>query len=145
MIWIVPGISSKRLEVPVTNLDLVPTLLDLVGAASPETAFEGASLRRWMTGRRQPSDARVQTSWWGDQRMVSDGIFKLLSPDPGQRPALYRLDLDPGETIDRARQERAAAARLRSALEAWRRREPDRGGVSAEQLEAELRSLGYLQ
>lgn len=145
MVWIVPGVAARRIDVPASNLDLVPTLLALVGITSGPESFEGESLRplfsRW--SRRRPTS--VQTSWWGDQRMVSDGIYKLLSPSPRERPALYRLDLDPGETVDRFADERSVALRLRGTLEEWRSNDPDPGGGSEKRLEAELKALGYLQ
>lgn len=145
MVWIVPGISARRLTVPVTNLDLVPTVLSVVGIGSLPDALEGESLRPWFSSWNRGRRGSIQTSWWGDQRMVSDGTSKLLSRSPRERPALYRLDLDPGESVDRLDEERRTANRLRESLEEWRRSQPDRKSGADRILETELRSLGYLQ
>lgn len=145
MVWVVPGVAAKRLDIPVTNLDLVPTLLALVGITAWPDSLEGESLRPWFPRWGRSGREALQTSWWGDQRMVSDGTFKLVSPGPRARPSLYRLDRDPGETVERSNEERPAAHRLRVLLEEWRRSDPDRRSGTDESLESELKALGYLQ
>ncbi len=61
----VPGQSaSRRVAGPVSQIDLVPTLLDLMGAGAPD-ALEGASLRPELEGRRDGSD-EVVIEWNGD-------------------------------------------------------------------------------
>ena len=55
----VPGLAPARVASPVSCVDLLPTLVDLLGLAAPP-ALEGTSLRSAMSGRPAGSASR---SW----------------------------------------------------------------------------------
>jgi arylsulfatase A-like enzyme len=145
LVFMIPGLGPRRLEVPASNLDIVPTVLDLLAVDPRDASFEGESVRRWITGWSGRPRTRVQRSWWGQHRMVSDGALKLVYSARERRLALHRLDVDPGEKVDVLGQNRAAASHLRSSLRQWLDLEPHSRAGGGDELEAQLKALGYLQ
>jgi choline-sulfatase len=83
------------------SIDVMPTVLDLLGLADATPAVSGRSLAPALTGRTltdEPTFAESLTPLihygWSDLRAVRDGRWKyILAP----RPELYDLDQDPGE------------------------------------------------
>ena len=148
----VPGVRPRTVPEPVSNLDIVPTVLDLLGARDAPPGqisgpgFEGHSLRPALLG--QPLPRRYQMSAQGAMRSVADGRLKLVHDLGSGRFALYDLAADPGETHDVLAQRRRDVPRLRDALSAWLARTeggPAAGSVRrAEEAERRLRSVGYL-
>src|SRR5690606_14213495 len=146
--------AGVRSDVPVSLVDVVPTVLDLAGLASPE-GLQGASLRPALEGGTLPHDRAVFFNWLGGPPRVGvrRGALKLIRA--GQREELFDLAADPG-----ARQplpaDGDAAAELRAVLDAHlaasaRHREtvtPRSGGDTTpavpSRVEESLRALGYL-
>jgi arylsulfatase A-like enzyme len=159
----VPGAAPRTVAEPVENLDVVPTVLDLLGvhgagvAAGAATssaagvagtaAFEGRSLRPAVLG--QPLPQGWQRSAEGALRSISDGRLKLVHDLGTKRFALYDLAADPGETRDVLSERRRDFHRLRDALLAWitRTEGAPAGDTVRHSADAErrLRSLGYLE
>jgi choline-sulfatase len=116
---IVPG---RRIEDTVGLIDLLPTVVDLLGVAMPR-GFQpaGASLASTLRGG-PPPPARPQYAeslvpllhfGWSDLRVLRDGRWKyILAP----RPELYDLAFDPHEQHNLAVQQPARAAALHGAL-----------------------------
>ena len=139
----------------VSHLDIVPTIMDAVGAEWPRP-LTGCSLLPLVNGPEAPEPEHCHPF------VVSDGnIFSvthsslrttrlklMASPNGAFEPLLYDLALDPGEQIDRAGEEVEATT---SALALLRRywaehqsgRPPAAGELDAGQIET-LRALGYL-
>ncbi|HEY6323357.1 MAG TPA: sulfatase [Thermoanaerobaculia bacterium] len=148
----VPGAHPRVAAEPVSNLDIVPTVLELLtarapgAAGAPAAAFEGRSLRPAVLGR--PLPPRYQWAVQGAQRSVADGRLKLVQDLGTGRFALYDLAADPGETRDVLALRRRDFQRLRGALAAWLARTeggPAAGSVRrAEEADRRLRSVGYL-
>lgn len=160
----VPGARPRVVEAPVSNLDIVPTVLDLLAGAVPRAAvtsgtpgtpgapgvagagFEGRSLRPAILGG--PLAPRYQWAAEGAWRSVADGRLKLVEDLGTGRFTLYDLAADPGETRDVLARRRPDFQRLRGALLAWlARTEGDAaaGGLRrATEADRRLRSLGYL-
>jgi arylsulfatase A-like enzyme len=144
----VPGVGGRTVSRPVQNLDLVPTILDYLGASAPGDRFDGQSLREEIDGDAGPEE--LQHSLMGGLRSVSDGRFKLIQDLGGNSPALFDLRADPGETRNVLPAERRAYARLRDALAAWLARTEGAGTADesarrAREAEQKLRSLGYIE
>ncbi len=160
----VPGAAPRRVADPVENLDIVPTVLDLLGAGSvplgatassaagalgppARLLFEGRSLRPLVEGR--PLAPGYQWAAQGALRSVADGRWKLVQNLGAQRFALYDLAADPGERRDVSGERRRDLARLRALLGAWLARTEGRPGEGQGQKAAEaarrLRSVGYLE
>jgi len=145
LVFFVPGVEARRIPVPATNLDIVPTLLDLVAADADAARFAGSTLRSWLEGTSAAPRTTSQYSWWGEHRALSDGLHKLVYSTRTGSFALYRLDLDPGERRDVSGSDRRAAAVLANELR--RRMSEDRSLAdgSVESPEQQLKALGYLQ
>lgn len=145
-----PGVPAGQVRTfPTTNLDLVPTLLDLAGVSFSPSAFAGRSLRPAMISDG-PMPVRLQTSAFAGWRSASDGRYKLLVQEGAGIVRLFDLVHDAGETIDLADRERKTAFALRKALaqataEALARGENGSGSDDAgADAEHQLRALGYL-
>ncbi|HEX5759478.1 MAG TPA: sulfatase [Thermoanaerobaculia bacterium] len=141
-----PGVAPARIAVGAQNLDVLPTLLDLLGLPAAGHTFAGRSLRPALeSGDRLH---RRQVSAQGAFHAVVGPRHKLIVDLAGGGAWLYDLAADPGETRDRLAVERRAAAPLRAALGEWLAAGPDGGtaGLLARSREAEerLRAVGYI-
>jgi choline-sulfatase len=139
---VVPGTSIERI---VSNLDLLPTILDMAGPGAP------ANLQ--IRGRSLAPLLRGQNSTWDDtlfgqydmhhyqvarMRMIRTPDWKLVRHfERGGRDELYHLKRDPGETgdlIDHGETStRSVREELRARLERWMTGIGDRSTVSLRQ------------
>jgi arylsulfatase A-like enzyme len=151
-----PGVpAGVRVAGPASLVDLVPTVLSLLGvAAAPD--LDGLDLSAlWARGA---SGALPDRAVFGEAdrtnrehdmtRSVRRGGYKLILEPSTGLTALFNLEADPRESWDVQYREPARAASLRAALDAFMQREPVGEPVplpdlTAEELEA-LRELGYL-
>jgi len=140
--------GGRRIASAVQNLDIVPTVLDYLGIAGPETSFSGASLRDLLDdGNEAP---RVAFSDQGKWRSADDGRYKLLLDAKNVERQLFDLRADPLEQSDLYDPEHLASRELEPPLIRWLTL--TEGGIGdAEALEAgrkteeRLRALGYLE
>jgi len=138
--------GGRRVEAPVQNLDLAPTVLEAVGRPHLDAGFEGRSL---LPGARD--SAPLAGSLFASQgalRSVTDGRRKLIHDLRAGRFWLYDLDADRGETRDLLTAAPEQARPLRRELLTWLRQvegETSRTLDAAAEMEERLRALGYLQ
>ena len=138
---------------PVSHVDLVPTLLSLLGLPLPEST-DGASLLAALRGEAPPPDrpqysesllSEVGFGMAPLHAIRSGGMKYIRAP----RPELYDLRADPSELADlHAKEPRRAALlddRLSDVMDLSSRRAvaAEASPMSKETMEA-LRSLGYL-
>jgi arylsulfatase A-like enzyme len=160
--WIVswPGrLDARVIETPVSVVDMTPTLIDLVqpGAALPcegrslaHAVREGRKLeavplvldRRPFVSKPIPGLRHAELAW-------IEFPWKLMAPEGGRPARLYRLDSDPGETLDVADREPEVVAALARRLAAWKAERPLRHARIDDSPEQNaerdaLRSLGYI-
>jgi arylsulfatase A-like enzyme/Tfp pilus assembly protein PilF len=146
-----PGTSARVVPDQVRMVDVMPTLLELLGQPAPP-AVQGVSLLPLARGARLDLVAHSE-SWypryhygWSELRSVQDGRFKLIE---APRPELYDLQSDPKEAADQARADAARALTLGKALDALEARTRSEkaasgpGTVDAE-TEERLAALGYV-
>jgi len=154
---VVDGEAAVRCETPVSLIDVLPTLLDYLGATAND--LRGVSLLQ-LLGEEQSAPRVVSNRL---NRMLHHGVgFELrgntnvavvtghwkgiwnIEPDTFE---LYRTDLDPGETQDLAHSEGERAVRLKAFAQSWfaaraTEEEAQQLAVSPEELKR-LRALGY--
>lgn len=164
------GREGLRVTRPVSTLDVLPTVLDLLGVSRPEVS-EGRSLVPMLSGlalenvpifveaTHPAGDAfhRPGEVWRNVRKAqaVRDGRWKLIVTPYLGMVELYDLEADPGEatnllggTAEPSPEVAAVARRLQALLEDWRRGANPLPTVSSkaqsEEVRARLRSLGYL-
>jgi arylsulfatase A-like enzyme len=150
---------------PVEHVDLVPTVLDLLGVPRGGEVIEGQSLapalrgqggtagrdpRRTVFLQRRLYDTDVVSGFHvkGEKFAVRSGPWKYIEAPEEQTRELYDLRSDPGETRDLLAGEVATAELLARGIAGWRgrfdRNARARDDSSRETQEA-LRALGYVQ
>jgi len=150
MIVTAPGIRAQAVRTPVASMDLVPTVLDLLGIAIP-SGLDGRSLLAARDpGTRDPRalylealDANLTRGWAPLTGVMVDGWKFIELPIP----ELYDLEHDPGEMHNLAARERERSrvlqARLKDMVSGRRPAETARALIDAETSQR-LTSLGYL-
>nr|MCU0305606.1 hypothetical protein [Thermoanaerobaculales bacterium] len=143
------GTVSRIVEL----VDLMPTLLELAGAAPP-AAIQGASLLPVADGTAPPPFiAFGEGPGRGGQRFVALAGYRAVATGPDAALELFNTEADPLELEDVAAAEPDKAAKLAADLEAWAKM------IAAASLDPELRtdaelddetlkqlkSLGYIQ
>ncbi|HEX6273199.1 MAG TPA: sulfatase [Polyangiaceae bacterium] len=91
----VPGVAPRKSDVPVSLIDLGPTLLDLLGARTPGR-FVGQSLVPVLRGQAPSFDRPIAGDGGTDQTMLF-GRHKLIEDRSKQSVELYDLSTDPRE------------------------------------------------
>lgn len=138
-------VGSRVLPAPVQHIDIVPTVLDALGAEVPGE-LPGRSLFSASEGStRTTYFESLSTSLnqgWAPLRGVLDGRFKFIDLP---LPELYDVSADPGEKTNLVAREPEILDRLRSSLN--RERTRDKGvkrGTEDQATLERLRALGYV-
>jgi choline-sulfatase len=146
-----PRVPAAVVTDQVRIVDVMPTVLDLVGAPGPPSV-QGVSLMAFARGAR-PSLLAYSESWfpryhygWSELVSVQDGRFKLIR---APRPELYDLARDPRESADLAAQDARRREALERALEDLSRRvasaQAPKGPQAMDaETEERLEALGYV-
>ncbi len=148
------GPAGLRLEELSGTVDIMPTVLDLLGIEIPSDV-QGRSLAPLVRGEQVASAPRALymeslvgelQCGWGALRALRLGDEKIIH---GPKPRYYRVGEDPGELYDLAAREPAAVERLTEELAETMRRwtsEDASASVAAADNETlqKLASLGYL-
>jgi len=157
LIWKLPrgAAAGTRVATPVEQVDILPTLLELVGAPVP-AGLPGRSLAPAFAGAdlaERPSFAHLDRLGY-IYASVHDRGYKLirrLDPEVFRfrtSRELFDLAADPGEQVNRFHSLRVRRALLDSRLRAfdlaWGHRIAEETGELDGGLEAELKALGYL-
>ncbi|NRA96017.1 MAG: sulfatase-like hydrolase/transferase, partial [Planctomycetes bacterium] len=118
----VPDLDAAVLRGPASNIDIAPTLMDLL-SATPEPGHQGHSLlmRMLEPGIPWPRMALAETLVvdrdvpWGEDRIraITDGRWKLIEYPDGPARLLYDLHADPGEKKNLAAAHSEEVRRLR--------------------------------
>jgi arylsulfatase A-like enzyme/Tfp pilus assembly protein PilF len=150
----IPGLRGQTPQValPVSLLDLAPTLLQVLGIPRP-SPMQGRSLLASILGKEQDPEPIYSESLfanlhfgWGTLYAVRLGHHKLIQ---SKRPELFDLEKDPGEKVNRLTENRALANTFKEKLEViatrYRRDTPEKATprLSEEALN-KLRALGYI-
>lgn len=157
--------AGARLPGPVEHVDLVPTVLDLLGVPRGPGEIEGQSLAAALRGEtgtagRDPrrtvflqrrlydTDTVSGFAVKGEKFAARAGPWKYIEAPQERTRELYDLQSDPGETRDLSAGRADVADLLARGIAGWRgrfdRRARARDDASREMQEA-LRALGYVQ
>jgi arylsulfatase A-like enzyme len=113
--------KGVRIAYPAQQVDLLPTVLDLVGAPIPNWA-EGGSLKPMLKGEPMPERYLFSMNLEPNRTFdpithgtvaVMDGEFKYLGTVDGSREGLYRYKTDQEERHDLIASEPTVAGRMR--------------------------------
>jgi arylsulfatase A-like enzyme/Flp pilus assembly protein TadD len=144
--------APVRIPGRVHHVDLVPTLLELLGLPVPD-GMDGASLVPALHGARSSVGPRYAETLsprlshgWGELRAVWAGEWKYIH---GPRPELFHLPTDPRELRNLVGTEPAEAARLEGLLERLVRdhaaERPLQAAAPDPDTRRRLEALGYVQ
>lgn len=147
--------GGRRINQQVGTVDIVPTVLDLLGF-SPPAAVQGRSLVPLMFEERTPEAAPPVyyseslsprlSHGFGELRVLYQGPFKYIH---GPRPELYNLAEDPAERRDLSADQPEQQAELKAALETFLDSHASATAVDATyeaspEARRRLAALGYL-
>lgn len=148
------GPAGVRVEAPISQVDLAPTIAEIINIGSETPGFEGfegRSLLPLVRGDEWPADrllfAEAElpffTYGWSRLRTVRQSSLKYIEAPVEE---LYDLRKDPSETGNLAADRRVEAQRLALEIEAWLARGGAPSSVAPIDTETaeQLRALGYL-
>jgi len=123
-----PGIQGGRtVEERVSGIDVMPTILDALGA-TPPTGMDGVSLKP-IVSRAARRIARRDLYWhyphYSNQggvpgTVLIEGDWKLIEFHEEKRMELYHLKADPGETRNLVEKEKSRVAKMARKIGQWR-------------------------
>jgi arylsulfatase A-like enzyme len=157
--------AAGRVEALTETVDIMATLLDLLGIAAPPGTVQGASLVPLLTGARDKvhdyTFSRTNGEW--PCYVVRNREWALLLYQGGRMRALYDLSADPRQTHNVINEHPEEANALAKAFAQFAETQPFRpldfldpsfkpvtssGGLNMaipEEARRKLRSLGYLE
>lgn len=117
-----PGFPARRVQTPVSLVDFVPTILDML-AQPGDPALRGVSLLPWLRGEHgvhPPVLFEKHRALDEPQHGMVAWPYKVIQPAPGGRARIFDLSADPGERRDLAGTlDPAERRRLVGALRHW--------------------------
>ncbi len=131
----VPGTEGPRtIDRLVSTLDILPTILRLVGVPVRAGSLDGAPLD-------SVTDSRQVVGVWADERMLRDREWKVYA-SADVAPRLYRISKDPSETTDLAADEPERVATMTHQLA--QAAGIDEQSRSTRETVKRLRAIGYV-
>lgn len=124
MMFCIPGVPAKKLEVRRGHIDLAPTLADLMGLPK-DPPFRGESLVPEMLGEKPAPKKRVlldlpRADLMDKRRAVIDGDWKVISFGDDKSWMLFDLAKDPWEATDLSKTEPDELERMKKVFaEEW--------------------------
>jgi len=125
LVW--PGAISqaKLVNTRMSTCDYLPTIVDMAGlkfSPKPTYPLDGISLKPAIAGGAMTRDPLIFSAWKRladdiDAKSMVGERFKLVVPEHSQKPELYDLENDPGETANVIEQHPAVAETLLKELE----------------------------
>ena len=150
------GMTARRVDQVVESIDVMPTILEMVGLDKPETPMEGASLYPFF-GRRSVrrleglGPAFGESPLFGGRVFVADGTHQMLQTRRTEVLELYDFHSDPTEQEDLSDRHPDIIGRLRSNIERFDQTSAETtkylAGVRVvdDQDLEDLRALGYVE
>lgn len=151
-----PGLAPQRIAAPVSAVDLIPTLSELLGLeAVPE--WRGISWAGALSGKGPPpgerplfAQATSNKCWPYPEQAVRSGGYKLIRGLGGGPVRLYNLIADPWERNNLSAIDPETVRAMESQLDDWMATfpsilpVPDEQQAPGHELLEHLRGMGYL-
>lgn len=148
------ALRGRRVADPVREVDLLPTVLDLLGVAAPKR-ISGATLVPLMVGARKELGLETYSEsmyplhhfGWADTRAMRAGRYKVYD---APTPELYDLDRDPQEKANLYAERRTLADQMLGRLQQMHGRfdAPSPADQAPQDVDPEVRArlaaLGYV-
>jgi arylsulfatase A-like enzyme len=158
-VFFAPGLTPKRIKEPVSTIDLLPTMMGLLGE-EPMEWMVGKDLSSAILGEELPPTRPIfnEVDYRAGQITahklgVVEGDYKLVFDKDTESYELYNMAKDPKEERDIASEDKAAFARLSAAIQGYKARYQTEAienqksvapkAESQDKIE-QLKSLGYL-
>ena len=149
----VPGGTRLHCQRPL--VDVLPTLLDLVGLETPKD-IDGRSfakeLKRGQCSESRLAYSELRDSWYKPgpdlpQVSVRDGSWKFILHTKSGKEELYDLTADPGETNDLTASHETERRRMRLLADSYlsESAEETEPVLQTPEMEERLRNLGYIE
>lgn len=114
--------SARRVATPVQQIDLAPTILDLIGAPAPPST-RGRSLKPLLDGSGTIAEAGIYSEalysryhfGWSELYALTDARYRLIR---APRDELFDLERDPAEATSIADERPQVRQAMRAALDA---------------------------
>lgn len=123
--------AGKTYDLPVMNLDVLPTAIAAAGGeVDPAWKLDGVDLRPYLTGAK--TDRPHDKLYWkfGEQWAVRDGDWKLVVSNGGSgSPELYDLAADIGEAMDLAASQPEKVKELQALYDSWNKEQAPASAV----------------
>ena len=121
LIFYIPNNKPRVVGGAVSNLDIVPTVAELVRANVDDLSFEGRSLVPQLFYGREDRERYVfaETNAGGKQRAAIGSRYKLIYYIANNLYELFDIQSDPKETRNLAPQNPPALATVKRVLEQW--------------------------
>jgi arylsulfatase A-like enzyme len=148
----IPGnMQGRRVETPVMQIDIAPTLISMAGL-NPPADMQGRSFSGLF--EEMPLNPRPifsETIDYGYIQTIRDGSMKLIQDWENHSTELYNLETDPRELVNLAPQQPDVVAALLDLLDMhnetnrlWAEQLDSKLVSADEELLKKLRSLGYI-
>jgi arylsulfatase A-like enzyme len=144
--------AGVRIAEQVELIDLLPTVLDLLGIDVDAAEFQGHTLEPLISGSPSPSEARPafsETARLANLKTIRFKDWKYIHDFDSNHGELYRIDLDPEERNDLAPRHPDRADRMRIRLIDWLQNiaiaDPAGAGELDSSMREKLCSMGYIQ
>jgi tetratricopeptide (TPR) repeat protein len=147
------NVQHRRVADPVRSVDVMPTVLDLIGA-DPSPDVSGVSLVPLMNGASASLNLEAYSEamyplhhyGWSDLRALRAGRYKVID---APRPELYDVDEDPGELTnlfpDRESLGQTMLTRLRTIEDGFKKTEAKLPAADVDpEARQRLAALGYV-
>ena len=119
---IVPG---TRYAAPMSNVDIMPTLVAAAGGALPvDRTVDGVNLLPYLSAKPQVQPTRALFWRDGDYRAMRDGHWKLIVSERPRKDWLFDLQADPFEKNNLAQQQPQQLAAMKTRLAAHHEKMP---------------------
>lgn len=149
MVKLPGGRSPRRVSTPVQQIDVAPTILDVIGAQKP-ASVRGRSLKPLLEGTGTIADTGIYAEalypryhfGWSEMYSLTDARYRLIR---APRDELFDLERDPGESRSVAAERPQVRQAMRAALEGLIRNTAiEAPSAVSEEDKQRLAALGYV-